>query len=194
MREDDDDVNKENILGVDSCKNKSRSLLDTLRGVTARNNVLILQLWVELVEEGRRKRETHTHSAAWGKLHSFHLRWDGGSSDFIIAAFIKHWKNYLNCWFSNQATLWSASSKLAALSAFLARLAQVSVDMRQTTTTMSVSTFCSDICSDIRSGVLKQSEPFGRLPTVLLDCSAFSCIHCVSILLWKLIFGHKCLI
>lgn len=46
MREDDDDVNKENILGVDSRKNKSRSLLDTLRGVTAKNNVLILQLWL----------------------------------------------------------------------------------------------------------------------------------------------------
>lgn len=46
MREDDDDVNKENILGVDSCKSKSRSLLDTLGRVTAKNNVFILQLWV----------------------------------------------------------------------------------------------------------------------------------------------------
>lgn len=27
MREDDDDVNKENILGVDSCKSKSRSFV-----------------------------------------------------------------------------------------------------------------------------------------------------------------------
>lgn len=191
MREDDDDVNKENILGVDSCKNKSRSLLDTLRGVTAKNNVLILQLWVELVEGGEdgNVRSAHTQPHEGNYIHFI---WDE-TVGLLISLSLRLSNTGKTTWIagiSNQATLWSGFSKLAALSAFLARPAQVCVDMRQTAT-MSVSTFCSDICSDIRSAVLKQSEPFGPLPTVLLDCSAFSCIHCVSIL-WKLIFGHKC--
>lgn len=91
MREDDDDVNKKNILGVDSCKINQEACWIHWEEWRWRIVCLFLSCGFNyLRREDRNMRSTHL--ATWGKLHSLHLRWDGGSSDFIIAAFITHWK------------------------------------------------------------------------------------------------------